>query len=480
MLLTLGAEGAWAFRFGRLGPTFNTDVAVHGAMVLRPIDAHFLYYWGQTRLGSVVPAIGKLVHAAFGTGGAESAQLAVYLCDGLALLLALRLLRTWPAKILFFVLVAFPADGMARAMLAPGQPLPGLFLFAMLEIRALTALIESPSARRAAIWGLSCGALIWAGDPGLALLGAQIPVLLVALRRRPARSVSAVVAGTVLGIAVPAALIVGARLAGHESPLYRRFLHPGEILRSLANLGPSLRPLEPALGALVLPLVAAGLAVAAVLTVRRWAREGGAPAPLALVGIAPAVGLIVIACSRWFEVNGREPRYLSFPTLLALLSLSLFLDEQGEKNQRWATILAAVGALGLAVLFAAVNLRTVDSDKDAGDRWRARTRWIENVGCSSVVGGYWDSYPYFTLSEGRLPATPREGDFVREPSLAQAAVRAPVVCAIPWWDADTDCPATLEQFGARLRFQDELIGHVSVGAHLEEAPLRVCRYVPGA
>jgi hypothetical protein len=57
---------------------------------------------------------------------------------------------------------------------------------------------------------------------------------------------------------------------------------------------------------------------------------------------------------------------------------------------------------------------------------------------------------------------------------------APVVCAIPWWDADTDCPAVLEQFGTRLRFQDELIGHISVGTHLEEAPLRVCRYVPGA
>jgi len=138
------ALSVWEIRFGSLGPYFNADAAVHGAMVLRPIDSSFIYYWGQGRLGSVVPAMGKLFHLLPGVGAAEAAQFAAYLCSALALLLALGLLRTLPAKVLLFALCAFPPTELAGAFLTAGQPACGLFVFSLLEIRALLRMLGAP------------------------------------------------------------------------------------------------------------------------------------------------------------------------------------------------------------------------------------------------------------------------------------------------------------------------------------------------
>jgi hypothetical protein len=477
--LTLGAGVAWELRFGSLGPDYNSDAAVHGAMILRPVNAHFIYYWGQTRLGSIVPAIGKVLHALLRLGAAESAQLAVYVCVGLALFLALGLLRSLPSKLLFLAICAFPPNGLARAMLTSGQHLPGVFLFALLEIRALLWMLAMPMPLRAGAWGLAVGGLLWAGDLGVFLLLAQLPLLVIAALRTPARTLARLAAGSALGLALPATLIVARRWRMPESPIYRRFLHSGEVWHSLANLDPSLRPLAPLLGApgvLLIAVIAAGIAAAEVLRLRR---VGGPPPPLTAVGIASLLGLVTVAASCWFELNARDPRYLSSPTLLTMLSLALLLDAApASALGGWAPRIASVVSLCLAGTFTVVGLRAMDTHKDNGDRWRARTRWVESVGCRSVIGGYWDSYPYFALSEGRVLATPHEGEWVRERSIALAAARAPLVCAIPWWGEDAPCPAMLEQFGAHLRFQDELIGHVSLAAHPDEPPLRVCRYVP--
>jgi hypothetical protein len=197
------------------------------------------------------------------------------------------------------------------------------------------------------------------------------------------------------------------------------------------------------------------------------------------VGLAPLIGFVGIAASRWFELNDRAPRYLAYPTLLTLLSLAVLVDDLVAAQQpRWMYWFNIAVALGVALLWSAANLRAGDASGAAGARWLARTRWIESVGCQSVIAGYWDSYPYFTLSEGRVLATPCETDYVRSLRLARAAARSPLVCVLPWWPPGDPCPQTLEQFGTSLHFQDELIGHVSIGPQPDEQPLRVCRYLP--
>ena len=180
-------------------------------------------------------------------------------------------------------------------------------------------------------------------------------------------------------------------------------------------------------------------------------------------------------------MNERAPRYLAYPTLLALVSLALVIDALAAADlPRWVSRVSAAAALVVAILSSVVVLRAGVANAAAGPRWVARTRWIENANCRSVIAGYWNSYPYFTLSEGRVLATPCERDYVRNPTLALEAVRAPLVCVLPWWNAGDPCPQTLQQFGTALNFKDELIGHVSVGLQPDEQPLRVCRYVPAS
>jgi len=471
--LSLGALLAWELRFGALGPDFNTDVAVHGAMILRPVDGSFIYYWGQGRLGSVVPAIGKLVAALSGMGADESAQLAVYLCNAGALFIALGMLRRLGPKLLFFAICAFPSTILAESVLTAGQHAPGLFLLSLVEVRTLLALLAAANPLRAVGLGLSAGGVIWAGEPGLFLLLGQVPVLVRFVRRLPSPDRLVILGLALLGGIVPLLLILRGKQLGPESATFHHLLQPRELAHNLAHLDASLRPLFPLLGGVGLLLMAVAAAAGWV-----WAFRQGELSPILAVCLAPVLGLLGVAATRYFEVNDHAPRYLVSSVLLTWLTLALLLDVALEATApKWWQRLALAAVVVLAVVVAGEGRRANDRLKDSGVRWRERTQWVESIGCRSVIGSYWNSYPYFTMSDGRVLATPREGDFVRQETLALESVRSSLVCAIPWWK-DATCPATLEQFGQRLSLQDELVGPLVAASHPGESPLRVCRYTP--
>jgi hypothetical protein len=470
-------------RFGALGPDFNSDVAIHGAMILRPVDQSFIYYWGQGRLGSVVPLVGKLLHTLLPLGAAECAQLAVYLCCALALLLALGMLRGLAPKLLLFAFFAFPSTILAESVLTPGQHATGLLLLSVIEIRVLLHVLQAPGMPWAGAFGLAAGLLIWAAEPGVFVLVAQVPIV-IGWGRRLSRDRRLRLAGAaVLGVIPPALLVFYGKQLGPRSAEYHHLLHAREVARNLANLAVSLRPLVPTIGGVALMLLAVLAAAAAIRSLRQPSHDG-APEPLAAIGLVPLCGFIGVAASRYFELNDHAPRYLSAFVVLCWLSVTILLDpfllERATGNvpawrARLPRLLVDAGVLVVSVWLAVSGFRGDDRFRPAGPRWREREAWIEHIGCPAVVGSYWNSYPYFTLSEGRVLATPYEGDFVRQPALAHETVAAPLVCVIPWW-GDGACPSTLTQFGQKLDIQRELVGPVVPATHPYEHPLRVCLY----
>jgi hypothetical protein len=471
---------AWEVRFGALGPDFNSDVAIHGAMILRPVDQSFVYYWGQGRLGSVVPLVGKLLHALLPLGAAECAQLAVYLCCALALLLALGMLRGLAPKVLLFAFFAFPSTILAESVLTPGQHATGLLLLSVIEVRVLLRFLRAPGTMSVGVFGLAAGLMIWAAESGVFVLLAQVPILIVAGRRLSRDRRLQFAGAAVLGVIPPAMLVLYGKQLGPRSAEYHHLLHAREVARNLAHLAVSLRPLVPALGGVALMLLAVIAAAAAIRSLRQLNRTE--PEPLAAIGLAPLCGYIGVAASRYFELNDHAPRYLSCFAVLGWLSLTILLDTFLERattgsTSPWRVRLIRAGALPLSVWLAVTGFRSDDRFRPAGPRWREREAWIEHIGCPAVVGSYWNSYPYFTLSDGRVLATPHEGDFVRQPALAEEALAAPLVCVIPWW-GEGACPATLSQFGHELVIQDELTGPVVPAAHPYEHPLRACLFRP--
>ncbi len=467
-VLALAALGAWELRFGSLGPEFDADLAVPGAMVLRPIDLHFVYFWGQSRLGSLIPALGKALRFLLGLPAAQAAQLAVYLCSALALWLMLGLVRGLAGKLVLATFCAFPAFNLAGSLLS-GQPLPGMLLFGAGQLRLFLAWQQEPTRGRSLWLGLLSGALAWAGEPGLFLVvGEALAIAVQSPRPKRLRALGRM-AGWIAAGAVPFVLLIAVAKRLIPSAGIFHVEHLGVALTSLLHLGDQLSTLWPALGVLTYPLLV-GLAMVGAAELVRAHREGTSPTPLAIVALVPLMSAWGVASSRWFVQGDRSPRYLTLSVVLAAWAVALVTDELIERwpsRRRW---------VGLGVVAALVTGDVVIDSRhnDAGlpgiALWQSMTGWMEGSGCQGAIGGYWLSYQFFTLSDGRLLATPYDGQYVRNRELADEPMRVPVLCALPWWTGP--CWPELEQFGVRRRLRDE------VEETILGKPQRLCRYDP--
>jgi hypothetical protein len=465
-LLVLSVFAAWEARFGPWGPRMDSDVAVHGAMVLRPIDVHFIYYWSQDRLGSLVPAIGKVLRLVSGLPAAEAVQLAVYLCSGAALWIMLGTVRSLPGKLLLAAFCAFPSFRMTENLVSPSEPLPGLMLFGAWQIGLFLELVHAPSRRYALAFGCASAGFLWAGEPALFVFAGELIALGFSRERGWLRQ-----AGWVLVGALPfAGLIVVGKLAPLPTPAGRMFhwQHLPGAWDSIRHLGEPLATLWPVLGAGTY-LVLLGLAAAGAVALVRDRRARSGPtlfATLAPIGLISAWG---VAVTKWYAVGDRHPRYLTFAVILAVWALALATDLLLRRSlpvRRLAATLAVLLIAGTVV----VNPRRNDIALSSVAGWRTTVAWAEQIGCQGVVADYFESYPFFTLSEGRIPATPREGQYVRSRELADEAIHAPLLCVVPWEKGP--CDPELKQFGVRRRLHD------AIEATTPGEVQRFCRYDP--
>jgi hypothetical protein len=465
-LLALGVFAAWELRFGPWGARFDADVAVHGAMVLRPVDVHFVYYWSQTRLGSLVPAVGKVLRFISNLPTVEAVQLAVYLCSALAIWLMLGTVRSAWGKLLIAAFSAFPSFRMTENLVCPSEPLPGLLLFGACQVRLFQGLIRAPTRGRALAFGCASAGFLWAGEPALFVFAGEIIALAIARARSWLPFLGWVVAG-----ALPFAILIAigklAPLPIAASPLFHWQHLPGAS-DSILRLGDQLATLWPALGwGTYLVLVALAAVGAAAQLRARQANQ--LPTLFATLAPLPLISAWGVAVTKWYALNDRHPRYLTLAVVLAVWALALGVDVLLRRSGviHWAVAtLTALLTVGTAI----ADPRGNDAALGGIPRWRSTVAWAEQSGCQGVIADYWRSYPFFTLSEGRIPATPHQGQYFRSQELADETMRAPLLCAVPWWDGP--CKLELEQFGVRRRLRDEVDGNP--GGEVE----RFCRYDP--
>lgn len=471
-LLSGAVGGFWWVWFGSTGPHYEADNAVQGAMTLRPLDSHSFYFWGQDRLGTFAALLARPL-VAFHMDAASATQVATLFCSAVGLFFLLGLLEGWPAKVALAAFFAFPAGPMAANLCDP-EVLPAFLLFAGAELRAFLWAVERPTFWRVAATSACAGLLLWIGEFGLFLL---VPQVLWMAAARPLRSLRwrPVTLAALVGALPGGLLIAFAKLHspqvegyGRLSPLREAFDYFFHMHKQFAELATWPSASLDYVGLFV--LFAFGLAL--LWTNRERPRSRNLDA-LALVGPVPLIACAGTVSTYWYAANQQASRYLAFPILMLVVAGLLLLDALWDKRQtgwdrgrRWA---CATLGIALAMGFWFRNAPDNRAMASEGDHWRVKLRTLEELGCHGVVAGYWNSYPFYTLSQGKLPATPEAKDFVRNGSLAHEAVAADVVCLIPWLALGDQCPANIEQFGRKLALDRD------VRLTVDHEFLHVCR-----
>ncbi|MHB8419046.1 MAG: hypothetical protein ACYDCL_13290 [Myxococcales bacterium] len=476
----------WYHRFGSLGPFYNSDAAVTGAMALRPFSRETFYFWGGQRQGSFVPWVASLLVLGLHLDAAVAGQLVGCLCSAAALGLFLSFLRWWPWKLALAAFFAFPQYRMAEMLCGQGSMMPATLLFLALELWSFERAYREPSPGRAAGTSLLLGLALWSGENVLPLVPLQLAA--VALRRGspPWKQRARTVGAAVLGFAPPAALIAIGKHTGKVLPEYLRTVTRHEAWENLVHLDWQLTKLLGTLSASETKALGVGLALAATAVLALGARRT-APRSPALAWAAPlAAAMTVETCfSYWYVFGGSRACYFTLPVALLVVAAAWSLDELtslGAGAARFgARAFAVPAACWLCVSFYRQG-RKGDQDIELvrqGPAWRERAAAAEKLGCKGLVGNYWDSYTYFTLSQGRIVAGAKEGD-ARVEWLTREALRQPLVCAVPWWSTP-GCPPTLRQYGQELDLVDERFpppGTADPGQFSMIHKLRFCAYRP--
>lgn len=380
------------------------------------------YYWGQSRLGSLLPLM-AFVPWKLGADALWSVSIMQYVLATTAIALFAWLSKSWTKMLLFAVMVLLP-PALFEVVLLPGHPyLPQLMLI-LLSI-AVAQQWQGDFSPRGLFWlagfwlvGL-CSA--WVSD--MALI--TTPIVLawrifnwsggkLALRQHVLRW-----AMVPIGALAMVALIKLLKMNTTDYSGYvgQRAVSPMEVFKAMATQANAVWATVSTMQgmmwstaiytAMLLLFVGLGLG----LMVKK-ARDKGwhtvlSTIPGLLVALALAMWAVTLF-SGWAHVNGYPMRYF-VPSVYCLLMAMLASDEHSVRH--WAKVkVGLVAAMGLLALVGWYGRKH--------DHWKyvntpeARAE-LRQMGSSALFGAYWYVYAMAAQNANELVPMPVEGEFAR-------------------------------------------------------------------
>jgi hypothetical protein len=420
-------------------PHYNSDNAIHVLMAHDLQLPRDLYFWGQRRLGSLLPVVahpfGALlqIHPLYGISVVHY----LFLYTGF-LLLALQL-RQWPLRLALFALIFLPLNEY-RALILIGHPYSSQLFLGALFLLALAALRQQIISERAedarftgrAILLLIAAQLcylggIWVSEmsAALAVVPAAVIVLDGPLRKalwnrlkKPAFLPVPLAALLLLLLSIPLYLHLRTSSDAADAVYDRTFLDSWEEIGRnvdlfLAQLRQSLLLQDTFLtdnlfNWFTILLVLVLLAVRPQERVRRDAFE---PA-LWLLCILSTIALFH---SAWNLKNGFLPRYF---TPLYVLFFFLLLRAL-ERRPRWLQLAAATGIIAFSLTYCWQHVARFH----APGPLKAFSE-LGQLPHGTLIGDFWDVYKLASVYPDKLQALPFETNTVRNWSWRHEALAA--------------------------------------------------------
>jgi hypothetical protein len=440
-------------------PLINSDVAIYPLMTYH-LTLWDFYYWGQDRIGSIVPFLAAIPVQGFGLDAVDAVTGVVYALlrvgwAGVAILLQ-NLFLAW----VFGVFLLTPPPLFAWLVLA-GHPYTGqLFCFGLMA----AALTRWPARWVPPTLVALAGGSIWASDFSIMILGA-ITATVVVMKPdlspflRPPSVMAGAGALVFLGVAKLTAQynfwLLGGSPYGYGGYLF--------TISSLDGFLLNLRQFAHRLGGLLLSpshallILSGGVAVARLVVLPPSFAKRCSQVAL----ISGVTSCLAAAGSHWVELHAGSIHYLSI--VYVFLMLSVLFAISSEVRRGWKT-----AQYFLLTVSVALHLTSLIPYAQGRPSARETVRPLLTSGCSAYIGDYWTAYLIAGMFPHRVLATPREGLLsTRSRRMREMVLAQRDICLVK--------EGWLEEFPDEIR----QFGHVltKVGLPQQYGSFTLCRYM---
>jgi hypothetical protein len=381
-------------------PWITSDVAIHSLMTYH-LTLWDFYYWGQDRLGSLIPFVAAIPVKAFRLDAVDAVT---WVVNALLLVgwagMAVLLQNPFLAWVLGVFLLT-PPPLFAWLVLA-GQPYIGQIFFFGLMAASLT---RWPARWVPPTLVALAGGSIWASDFSIVILGAiTTTVVLMKPNLSPFLRPPSLIAGAGVLVFLGVAKLTAQhnfQLLGGSPYGYGGYLF---AVTGLDGLLLNLRQFAKHFGGLFLsPPYALLILSGGIAAARLAVLPPSFPKRCSQVALVCWVtSCLAAAGSHYVELNGGSIRYLSIAHVLFVLSVLLAIS--GEVKRRWKT-----AQYFLLTVSVALHLASLIPYAQGFPSARETLRPLLTSGCSAYIGDYWTSYLIAGMFPDRVLATPREG-----------------------------------------------------------------------
>lgn len=444
-------------------PFLDSDMAIHVLMAKAFNLWRDYYYWGQSRLGSLLPLM-AFVPWKLGADALWAVSAMQYVLAVLTIACVGWLSKDMVATLLFAVLFLLP-PAMFEVVLLPGHPyLPQLLLLFMAV--AVAGQWNGSMNWLNVAWYLLywvvalCSA--WVSDMGLvtapiilAWRTFQISEAKIDLRQNPWRWAATPIAASVVTVSVKLLKMGTIDYSGYVG---QRAVGPFEAATAIVGQAKALWAVltNIADGTWVLAaytaLIVVFFGLGAVQMARNIKRNGWAATLASVPGLLYVLALMMWAAtlfSGWANVNGYPLRYF-IPSIFCLMMASIVLLR--DSNRTWvsahAILVIAMGGLTLI----AWQGRKHDHWKYVNSpEARAELREMQST---TLFGAYWFVYAMAAQNANELVPMPIEGEFARNGHQLWQVWETQnfYLCRNGLFDT---FPDTLQQYGATFSRADQ-------------------------
>jgi hypothetical protein len=405
---------------------YNSDNAIHVLMAYRfefPAD---LYYWGQDRLGSLIPMVASVPVKLFGFSPIWCVSIVQYLFLFFGFLLFSTFIKKYFLKVLFAVFWFFPL-AIFNYHLQIGQPYSGQLFLLGLSFYLLAKFNPIGSYRlfekiKLLFSGLCFMLAVWLSDLTAFMLPFYFLFVwsrLVVIERLESRINFSYSAKEVFKgfIATFFGLLAGYLFIKLAKANAGAYVKEYEILfSSIPKIQSGFSSVTDLIGKafsfkvsnVLISFHAISLGIALLLLILNLIRNKGV-----IVGQGGlkvfllssfVITLLIVISSHWVELNGYDTRYFSFTYFLLFIYIFIAVDSIESKILiRIASIILGVGVFSAAtnaLIDAHLNYHTPKNLK-AGEIEAINSK----LGTCALIGDYWSSYNISSINPDKVIAT---------------------------------------------------------------------------
>lgn len=440
----------------------NSDQAIHILMAEHFSFSNSLYYWGQNRLGSIIPMIAHLF-VVLGMNAIWAVSITVFILLSITYFLFSSLFKSRFIKIAFAILFFIPFSPF-NTILFIGHPYIGNLFFIAFPTYLINDILKNKNSYirnnyfnfLVALASFSTVLSVWANEMSITFIATIAVFLSVYFYHRYKskaivnQDLKQVVSGFVGALPALAFLIYSKMTSpSNDAKLFVDikgfFLILSTIVKNIwiklsfngnDDLWVSIGSWFFVISAILLLKIQNLMSLFATNTIRKFAF------------LNFWCALILCSLSNWVFMNFIPIRYFSMVYFWGIVLLLIRFE-----STKWGQIYKKI-ALGVFVLI--VSLATILSNlnyykNQYSDSEYQRLKGFSSLGQASIIGGYWDSYIIGIANPKEIIVIPFENDFVRNPHQIKKLFSRNIIYVITKDTSKSFFKDKMSQFGYSLQ-----------------------------